>query len=86
MNKLLELKPDALGSLPDTNTPDDAEEFRKKFNPWYQRFRRRRGFSIRRRTGMGQKLPAGHHEGMAWATLTKLWEALVERAGKIYAG
>ena len=60
MNKLLELKPHALGGLADTDTPDDEEEFRKKFNNWYRRFRRRRGFSIRRRTSVGQqKLPTG---------------------------
>ncbi|CAN0345754.1 unnamed protein product, partial [Scytosiphon promiscuus] len=34
---------------------------------WYQRFRKRHGFSIRRRTSVGQKLPKGY-EGMAWAT------------------
>ncbi|CAN0061695.1 unnamed protein product, partial [Pylaiella littoralis] len=33
-------------------------------NSWYQRFRRRKGFSIRRRTSVGQKLPTGY-EGMA---------------------
>ncbi|CAM9877062.1 unnamed protein product, partial [Pylaiella littoralis] len=33
-------------------------------NNWYQRFRKRHRFSIRRRTSMGQKLPKGH-EGMA---------------------
>ncbi|CAN0001693.1 unnamed protein product, partial [Pylaiella littoralis] len=64
MNKLLELKPDALGGLPATATPQEAEEFRAKFNNWYRRFRKRRGFSIRRRTSVGQKLPTGH-EGMA---------------------
>ncbi|CAN0595375.1 unnamed protein product, partial [Laminaria digitata] len=37
-----------------------AEQFRAKFNNWYQRFRKRRGFSIRRRTSVGQKLPTGH--------------------------
>ncbi|CAN0514480.1 unnamed protein product, partial [Laminaria digitata] len=52
-----------------------AEQFRAKFNNWYQRFRKRRGFSIRRRTSVGQKLPTGH-EGMAWATLMKLRKAL----------
>ncbi|CAN0431252.1 unnamed protein product, partial [Pylaiella littoralis] len=46
-------------------------------NSWYQRFRRRKGFSIRRRTSVGQKLPKGY-EGMAWATLVKLREALAE--------
>ncbi|CAN0445423.1 unnamed protein product, partial [Pylaiella littoralis] len=51
---------------------------------WYQRFRKRHRFSIRRRTSMGQKLTKGH-EGMAWATLMKLREALVKRAGAIYA-
>ena len=84
MNKLLELKPDALGGLPATATSEEAEQFRARFNNWYQRFRRRRGFSIRRRTSVGQKLPTGH-EGMAWATLMKLRKALVERAGEIYA-
>ncbi|CAN0432379.1 unnamed protein product, partial [Pylaiella littoralis] len=33
-------------------------------NNWYQRFRKRHRFSIRRRTSVGQKLPKGH-EGMA---------------------
>ena len=84
MNKLLELKPDALGGLPANATPKEAEEFRARFNNWYQRFRRRRQFSIRRRTSVGQRLPTGHG-GMAWATLTKLRKALVERAGEIYA-
>ncbi|CAM9986755.1 unnamed protein product, partial [Pylaiella littoralis] len=60
-----------------------AEEFRAKFNNWYRRFRKRRGFSIRRRTSVGQKLPTGH-EGMAWATLMKLRAALLKRAGEIY--
>jgi len=83
MNKLLEVKPDALGGLPATATPKEAEQFRAKFNNWYQRFRKRRGFSIRRRTSVGQKLPTGH-EGMAWATLMKLRKALVESAGEIY--
>ncbi|CAM9369069.1 unnamed protein product, partial [Pylaiella littoralis] len=58
-----------------------AEEFRAKFNNWYRRFRKRRGFSIRRRTSVGQKLPTGH-EGMAWATLMKLRAALLKRAGE----
>ncbi|CAN0208780.1 unnamed protein product, partial [Pylaiella littoralis] len=56
-----------------------AEEFRAKFNNWYQRFHRRRGFSIRRRTSVGQKLPTGH-EGMALATVMKLRKALLQRA------
>ena len=84
MNKLPEIKPDALGSLPANATPKEAEEFRARFNNWYQRCRRRRQFSIRRRPSVGQKLPTGH-EDMAWATLTKLREALEERAGEIYA-
>ena len=80
MNKLLEIKPDAVGGLPANATPKEEEQFRARFNNWYQRFRRRRQFSIRPRTSVGQKLPTGH-EGMAWATLTKLgrlsWSALV---------
>ena len=56
MNKLLEIKPDALGGLPANATPKEAEEFRARFNNWYQRFRRRRQFSIRRRISVGQKL------------------------------
>ena len=84
MNKLLELKPDALGGLPAGAKPDEALAFRAKFKNWYKRFRKRHRFSIRRRTSVGQKLPKGH-EGMAWATLMKLREALVERAGEIYA-
>ena len=83
MNKLLALKPDALGGLPAHPTLKEAEEFRAKFNNWYQRFRKRRGFSIRRRTSVGQKLPIGH-EGMAWATVMKLRQALLKRAGEIY--
>ncbi|CAN0226974.1 unnamed protein product, partial [Ectocarpus sp. 12 AP-2014] len=47
-------------------------------------FRRRRGFSVRRRTSVGQKLPIGY-EGMAWAQITKLRKALLKRAGEIYA-
>ena len=46
MNKLLEIKPDALGGLPATATPKGAEEFRAKFNNWYQRFRKRRRFTV----------------------------------------
>ena len=46
MNKLLEIKPDALGGLPATATPKEAEEFRAKFNNWYQRFRKRRRFTV----------------------------------------
>ena len=84
MNKLLELKPDALGGLPANAKPEETLAFKVKFNSWYQHFRKRRGFSIRRRTSVGQKLPKGH-EGMAWATLMKLRKALVERAGEIYA-
>ena len=84
MNKLLEIKPDALGGLPANATPTEAEEFRARFNNWYQRFRRRWQFSIRWRTSVGQKIPTGL-KGMAWATLTKLRKALVERAGEIYA-
>ena len=63
MNKLLELKPDALGGLPANAKPEEALAFKVKFNSWYQRFRKRRGFSIRRRISVGQKLPKGH-EGM----------------------
>ncbi|CAM9493736.1 unnamed protein product, partial [Pylaiella littoralis] len=61
-----------------------SEEFRAKFNNWYQRFRKRRGFtgSIRRRTSVGQKLPTGH-EGMAWATVMKLRQALLKRAESV---
>lgn len=64
LNKLLELKSDALGDLPVTATPDETAKFNQKFGSWYQRFRRRRGFSIRRRTSLGQRLPTGH-DGMA---------------------
>ena len=32
MNKLLELKPDALGGLPATATSEEAEQFRARFN------------------------------------------------------
>ena len=46
MNKLLEIKPDALGGLPAIATPKEAEEFRDRFNNWYQRFHMRRQFSI----------------------------------------
>ncbi|CAM9985588.1 unnamed protein product, partial [Ectocarpus sp. 4 AP-2014] len=42
---------------------------------WYQRFRKRCGYSIRRCTSVGQKLPEGY-EGMAWGTLWKLRDAL----------
>ena len=83
MNKLLELKPDAFGDVSATATPQEAEDFKNKFNSWYQRLRRRRGLGIRRGTNVGQKLP-NRHEGMAWATLMTLREALVERAGEIY--
>ncbi|CAB1109118.1 unnamed protein product [Ectocarpus sp. CCAP 1310/34] len=85
MNKLLELKPDALGGMPANVKPEEALAFKVKFNSWYQRFRSKRyGFSIRRRTSVGQKLSKGY-EGMAWATGMKLREALVKRAGEIYA-
>ena len=53
MNKLLEIKADALGGLPANGTPKEAEEFRARFNNWYQRFRRSQQFSIRRRTSVG---------------------------------
>ena len=46
MKKLLELKPDALGGVSATATRQEAEEFKSRFNNWYQRFRRRRGFRI----------------------------------------
>ena len=36
-NKLLEIKPDAFGGLPVNATPKEAEEFRARFNNWYQR-------------------------------------------------
>ncbi|CAB1097747.1 unnamed protein product [Ectocarpus sp. CCAP 1310/34] len=84
MNKVLELKPDALGGMPANAKPEEALAFKVKFNSWYQRFRKRHGSSIRRRTSVGQKLPKGY-EGMAWATVMKLREALVKRAGEIYA-
>ena len=84
MNKLLELKHDALGGQPATARPEEALAFIDKLKCWFQRFRKRRGFSIRRRTSVGQNLPTGH-EGMAWATLMKLRKAHVERAGEIYA-
>ena len=83
INKLLGLKPDALDGLPATARPEEALACSDKFKCWYQRFRKRRGFSIRRRTSVGHKLSTGH-EGLAWATLTKLHKALVERAGDIY--
>ncbi|CAB1114542.1 unnamed protein product [Ectocarpus sp. CCAP 1310/34] len=62
----------------------EALAFKSKFKSWYQRFRKRNKFSIRRRTSVGQKLPKGH-EGMAWATLMKLRKALLERAVEVYA-
>ena len=84
MNNLLELKPDALGGLPAGVKPDEALAFRANFKSWYKRLRKRHRFSIRQRTSVDQTLPKGH-EGMASATLMKLREALVERAGEIYA-
>ena len=84
MNKLLELKPDALGVLPATARPEEALAFSDKSKSWYQRFRKRCGSTIRRRTSVGQKLPTGH-EGMARATSMKLRKALMERAGEIHA-
>ena len=84
MNKLLKLKPDALGGLPATVRPEEALAFSDVFKCWYQRFPKRRGFSIRRRTSVDQNLPT-EHEGMAWATLMKLRKAIVECAGEIYA-
>ena len=77
VNKLLELKPDAPGGLSAPATPEEANQFRAKFNNWYQRFRKWRGFGIRRSTSVGQMLPKGH-EGMAWATLMKVRDALVK--------
>ena len=53
MNKLLELKPIAPGGLPATARPEEALAFSDKFKCWYQRFRKRRGFSIHRRTSVG---------------------------------
>ncbi|CAB1102423.1 unnamed protein product [Ectocarpus sp. CCAP 1310/34] len=84
MNKLLELKPDALGGMPANAKPEEALAFKVKFNSWCQRFRKRNGFSIRRRTSVRQKLPKGY-ESMPWATVMKLREALVKRAGEIDA-
>ena len=81
MNKLLELKPDTLGGLPATARPEEALASSDQFKCWYQRFRKRRGFSIRRRTSVGQRLSTGH-VGMAWATLMKL---RMERPCEIYA-
>ena len=60
MNKPLELKPDTLGGLPAPAKPEEALASSDKVKCWYQRFRKRRGFSIRRRTSVGQKLPTGH--------------------------
>ena len=48
MNKLLELKPDALGGLLATARPEEALTFSGKFKCWYQHFGKRRGFSISR--------------------------------------
>ncbi|CAB1096246.1 unnamed protein product [Ectocarpus sp. CCAP 1310/34] len=79
MNKLLELKPDALGGLTAAASAEETLASRTKFKTWYHRFRERRGFSIRRRTS-----PTGY-EGLAFATLMKLRTALLERAGEIYA-
>ena len=81
INKLLELNPDVHGGLPATARPEEALAFSDKFKCWNQRFRKRRGFSIRRRTSVDQKLST-RHEGMVWATLVKLrkalaWSALV---------
>ena len=41
MNRLLELKPDALGCLSATTTPKEADGYRAKFKNWYRRFRAR---------------------------------------------
>eukprot|EP00903_Cladosiphon_okamuranus_P014547 g13494.t1 len=79
MRKLLELKPDALGGMPTNAKPEEALAFKVKFNSWYQWFRKRNGFSIRRRTSVGQKVPKGY-EGRAWATVMKVREDLVKRA------
>ena len=57
MNKLLELKSDALGGLSATATPEEADGYRAKFDNWYRRFRARHGLSIRRRISVGQTLP-----------------------------
>ena len=64
MNKLLKLKSDALGGLPATARPEEALNFSDTFKYCYQRFRKRRGFNIFRRTSVGQNLLTGH-EGMA---------------------
>ena len=74
MNNLLDITPDALGALHANATTKEAEGFRARFNNWYQCFRRRRHFCIRRRTSVGQTLPTGH-EGMSWATRTKVRKA-----------
>ena len=40
MSKLLELKPDSLGGLPEGSTADEAEKFNDKFRNRYRRFRK----------------------------------------------
>ena len=52
MKKVLKLKPDTLGGLAATATPDEVLIFQDRFNSWYQRFRKWRGFSIHRRTSV----------------------------------
>ena len=52
MKKVLELKPDALGRPSVTATPDEVQNFQDRFTSWYQRFRKRCGFSIHRRTSV----------------------------------
>ena len=51
MKKVLELKP-KIGRLSVTATPDEVQNFQDRFASWYQRFRKRRGFSIHRRTSV----------------------------------
>ena len=53
MKKVLELKSDALCGISATATPDEVLNFQDRFNnSWCQRFRKRRGFSIRQRTSV----------------------------------
>ena len=66
---VLKLKPDALGGLSATATPDEVLNFQDMFNTWYHRFRKRRGFSVRRRTSVD----------LSWTLRTSSGVAVAER-------
>ena len=83
LNKLVELKPDALGGRPKADNPEEVEKIDYRVNKWYSGFRIKHNFSIRRSTSVGQELSEGFEE-KAWATLMKIRAANVKRAAAIH--